>query len=141
MKLNEQGLWKLIDQRIRAMGLTYEDVNIHAFYVNVRSTNQTEELGQDTVVLVNEEIDVPYTAQVIIDGGDANKLETSKEDYEKLSYAGNQFFQDRITILTANYGLVFVPYRLEFLRISPNKCTGVLNTPQNTGVSITPQQP
>ena len=121
MKLiNEQGIWRMIEQRIRYMGLTAEEVNLQPFHINIRSTNQTEELGQDTVVLVNQELDVPYTAQIIIDAGN-NKLETSKKDYENLSYSGNQFFQDRITIITSNYGIDFTPYRLEFIRISPNK--------------------
>jgi len=120
MKLiNETGLWRMIDQRIRYMGLTADEVNLQAFYVNVRSTDEAVELGQDTVVLVNAELDLPYTAQVIIEGGN-NKLETSKSDYEKLSYAGYQFFQDRITVLTSNFGMDFTPYRLEFIRISPN---------------------
>ena len=121
MKLiNETGIWRMIEQKIRYMGLTAEEVNLQPFYIDVRSTNQTEELGQDTVVLVNGELDVPYTAQVIIDAGN-NKLETSKKDYENLAYSGSQFFQDRITITTSNYGIDFTPYRLEFIRISPNK--------------------
>ena len=120
MKLNEQGLWKLIEQRIRYMGLTANEVNLQSFFVDVKSTTQNEELGQDTVVLVNSELDIPYTAQVIIDSGN-NKLETSKADYESQSYVRHQFFQDRITITTANYGVYFTPYRLEFIRISPQK--------------------
>ena len=119
MKLNEIVLSRMIDQRIRGMKLTPEQVNINAFYVDVRSPNQTEELGQDTIVLVNSQLDVPYTAQIIIQGGN-NKLITSKKDYENLSYSGYQFFQERITILTKNYGVTFTPYRLEFVRISPN---------------------
>ena len=120
MKLNETGIWKLIEQRIRYMGLTADEVNLQAFSVDVRSTNQTVELGQDTVVLVNAELDIPYTAQVILDSGN-NKMETSKSDYENLSYMRHQFFQDRIAIATINYGISFTPYRLEFIRISPQK--------------------
>jgi len=120
MKLNEQGLWILIQQRIRDMGLTANEVNLQSFYVDVKSTNETVPLGQDTVILVNSELDIPYTAQVIIDSGN-NKLETSKSDYENLSYVRHQFFQDRITITTSNYGTYFTPYRLEFIRISPQK--------------------
>ena len=128
MKINETGLWRLIDQRIRNMGFTHEEVDIQAFYVDIVSYHQTIELGQDTVVLVNTEIDIPYTAQVILDGGN-NKLETSKSDYEKLSYSGFQFFQDQISVTTSNYGIDFTPYRLEFIRISPNKTT---QTPLNS---------
>jgi len=126
--INETGLWRLIDQRIRNMGFTHEEVDIQAFYVDIVSYHQTIELGQDTVVLVNTEIDIPYTAQVILDGGN-NKLETSKSDYEKLSYSGFQFFQDQISVTTSNYGIDFTPYRLEFIRISPNKTT---QTPLNS---------
>ena len=120
MVLNETGLWRLIDERIRYMGLTPDEYDLQAFCVDVVSYHQTIELGQDTVVLVNTELDIPYTAQVILDAGN-NKLETSKSDYEKLSYTQFQFFQDQINVTTSNYGIDFTPYRLEFIRISPNK--------------------
>jgi len=120
MVVNEIGLWRLIDQRIRNMGFAQGEVEIQPFYVDINSYYQIIELGQDTVVLVNTELDIPYTAQIILDGGN-NKLETSKSDYEKLSYAGYQFFQDLITVTTSNYGIDFTPYRLEFIRISPIK--------------------
>ena len=118
--MNETGLWRLIDQRIRNMGFSSGEVDIQAFYVDIVSYHQIIELGQDTVVLVNTELDIPYTAQVILDGGN-NKLETSKSDYEKLSYANYQFFQDLINVTTSNYGIDFTPYRLEFIRICPQK--------------------
>ena len=120
MLLNELGLWRMIDQRIRQMGFSAEDVCLTAYYVDINSSYQIIELDQDTVVLVNSELDLPYTAQVIIDAGN-NKLETSKLGYEKLSYAGYQFFEERMTVATSNYGIDFTPYRLEFIRISPNK--------------------
>jgi len=120
MKVNETGLWRLIDQRIRNMGFAQGEVEIQPFCVDVNSYFQIIELGQDTVVLVNTELDIPYTAQIILDGGN-NKLETSKSDYEKLAYAGYQFFQDLINVTTSNYGTDFTPYRLEFIRISPLK--------------------
>ena len=119
MKVNEIGLWRMIDQRIRYLGLTAEEVNLQAFCVEVRSTNEIIELKQDTVVLVNTELDIPPTAQIILDAGN-NKLETSKLDYENLAYSAYQFFQDRISVITSNYGMDFIPYRLEFIRISPN---------------------
>jgi len=120
MKVNETGLWRLIDQRIRNMGFAQGEVEIQPFCVDVNSYFQIIELWQDTVVLVNTELDIPYTAQIILDGGN-NKLETSKSDYEKLAYAGYQFFQDLINVTTSNYGTDFTPYRLEFIRISPLK--------------------
>jgi len=120
MVVNEIGLWRLIDQRIRNMGFAQGEVEIQPFCVDVNSYYQIIELGQDTVVLVNTELDIPYTAQIILDGGN-NKLETSKSDYEKLAYAGYQFFQDLINVTTSNYGTDFTPYRLEFIRISPLK--------------------
>ena len=126
MKVNETGLWRLIDQRIRNMGFALGDVDIQAFFVDVVSYHQIIELGQDTVVLVNTELDIPYTAQIILDGGN-NKLETSKSDYEKLSYSHYQFFQDQINVTTSNYGIDFTPYRLEFIRISPLKSSNSLN--------------
>jgi hypothetical protein len=121
MMINEIGLWRLIDERIRYMGLkTPDEYDLQAFCVDIVSYHQTIELGQDTVVLVNSELDIPYTAQVILDAGN-NKLETSKSDYEKLSYSQFQFFQDQIKVTTGNYGIDFTPYRLEFIRISPMK--------------------
>ena len=130
MKLNEIGLWRLIDERIRYMGLAPDEYDLQAFYVDIVSYHQIIELGQDTVVLVNSELDMPYTAQVILDAGN-NKLETSKSDYEKLSYAQFQFFQDQINVTTSNYGTDFTPYRLEFIRISPLKSS-------NSSTSLNP---
>jgi hypothetical protein len=126
MRLNETGLWRLIDERIRNMGFAPNDVDLQAFSVDITSYYQIIELEQDTVVLVNTELDVPYTAQIILDGGN-NQMETSKEDYEKLSYAQYQFFEDRIVVTTSNYGIDFTPYRLEFIRIAPNN---IKNRPQ-----------
>ena len=118
IQINEIGLWRLIDERIRYMNLTANEIDMQSWYVDVNSFYQEEQLGQDTVVLINSEIDIPYTAQLILDAGN-NKLVTSKEDYEKLIYAGFQFFQDQLNITVSNYGTDFVPFRLEFLKIIP----------------------
>jgi hypothetical protein len=120
MKINETGLWRLIDERIRNMGFLPGEVDLQPFCVDVVSYHQTVDLGQNTVVLVNSELDIPYTAQMLLDSGN-NQMETSKEDYEKLSYARYQFFEDRIDVTTSNYGTDFTPYRLEFIRIAPNR--------------------
>jgi hypothetical protein len=136
MVLNEIGLWRLIDERIRYMGLAPDEFDLQAYCVDIVSYHQTIPLGQDTAVLVSTELDIPYTAQVILDGGN-NKLETSKSDYEKLSYAGYQFFQDQISVTTSNFGIDFTPYRLEFIRISPNK---TVNT-EIPKIHIIPQNP
>lgn len=116
--VNEIGLWRLIDERIRYMNLSINEVDIQSWYVDVNSFYQEEQLGQDTAVLISPEIDIPFTAQLILDAGN-NKLVTSKEDYEKLVYAGFQFFQDQLNITVSNYGTDFVPFRLEFLKIIP----------------------
>jgi hypothetical protein len=60
--INEIGLWRLIDERIRNMGLAQNEYDLQAFCVDIISYHQIIELGQDTVVLVNSEIDIPYTA-------------------------------------------------------------------------------
>lgn len=117
-QINEIGLWRMIDERIRYMNLTADKVDIQSWYVDVNSFYQEEQLNQDTAVLISPEIDIPYTAQLILDAGN-NKLVTSKEDYEKLIYAGFQFFQDQLNITLTNYGTDFVPFRLEFLKIIP----------------------
>lgn len=118
LQINEIGLWRMIDERIRYMNLNINEVDIQSWYVDVNSFYQEEQLGQDTAVLISPEIDMPYTAQLILDAGN-NKLVTSKEDYEKLVYAGFQFFQDQLNITVSNYGTDFVPFRLEFLKIIP----------------------
>lgn len=118
LQINEIGLWRMIDERIRYMNLNINEVDIQSWYVDVNSFYQEEQLGQDTAVLINPELDIPYTAQLILDAGN-NKLVTSKEDYEKLVYAGFQFFQDQLNITVSNYGTDFVPFRLEFLKIIP----------------------
>lgn len=118
LQINEIGLWRIIDERIRYMNLNINEVDIQSWYVDVNSFYQEEQLGQDTAVLISPEIDIPYTAQLILDAGN-NKLVTSKEDYEKSVYAGFQFFQDQLSITVSNYGTDFVPFRLEFLKIIP----------------------
>lgn len=118
LQINEIGLWRIIDERIRYMNLNINEVDIQSWYVDVNSFYQEEQLGQDTAVLISPEIDIPYTAQLILDAGN-NKLVTSKEDYEKSVYTGFQFFQDQLSITVSNYGTDFVPFRLEFLKIIP----------------------
>lgn len=87
--------------------------------MDIVSSEHTIDLEQDTWVLVSSELDVPYTAQIILTSGNM-MMETSKSDYEKQSYAQYQFFRNRLTVVTKNYGIRFIPYRLEFIRISPN---------------------
>ncbi len=118
MTINEIGLWRFIDERIRYMGFTRDKVDIQAWTVDIMSYYQEIDLEQNTVVLVSPVIDIPYTAQLIITGGN-NEIVTSKEDYEKLTYANFQFFEDLIKITVKNYGLNFVPFRLEFLKLIP----------------------
>jgi hypothetical protein len=115
---NEVGLWRLIDERIRYMGLTREQVDFQTRLVDVVTDHQTIQMNQNTVVLVNETLDIPYTAQIIISGGN-NILVTSKCDFENLGYAGNQFFEDAVDVSTNNYGEAFTPFRLEFIQIIP----------------------
>jgi hypothetical protein len=128
--VNETGLWRLIDERIRNMGFLPHEVDLQSFCVDIVSYHQTIDLEQNTVVLVNSELDIPYTAQMILVSGN-NSLETSKEDYEKLSYAQYQFFEDRIDVTTSNYGTDFTPYRLEFIRIAPNRLKNKIIESQN----------
>jgi hypothetical protein len=116
----ETGLWRFIDRRIRNMGLAAGEAVPEYFIAVIGSYHQIIELGQDTAVLVNLKLDIPYTAQLILDSGN-NKFETSKLDYEHLTYARHQFFQDQINVTTNNYGIDFIAYQLEFIRISPNK--------------------
>jgi hypothetical protein len=118
--VNEIGLWRLIDECIRREGLAKDEVDIQACHEDIMSYHQTIEPEQNIYVLVNSELDIPYTAQVLLISGN-NTPETSKSDYEKLVYAQYQFFKERITVQTRNYGIDFIPYRPEFIRIVPNK--------------------
>ncbi|GHT78396.1 hypothetical protein FACS189464_1760 [Bacteroidia bacterium] len=115
---NEVGLWRLIDERILYMGLTRNEADIQSLVVDVVTPIQTIQLKQNTVVLVNETLDIPYTAQLVIAGGN-NILVTSKCDYENTGYAGYQFFEDAIDVSVINYGVSYTPFRLEFIQIIP----------------------
>jgi hypothetical protein len=117
-KVNETGLWRMIDERIRYMDMTPEQVDVQPLLVDVMFDRFRMELGQNTAVLVNIDMDVPATAQLIIDSGN-NMLVTSRRDYEKLTYAGYRFFEDAIEVSLNNYGEKFTPFRLEFLQIIP----------------------
>ena len=58
--INETGLWRLIDERIRNMGFTRDEVDLQAFYIDVTSYYKEVKLGQDTIVLVSPTIDIPF---------------------------------------------------------------------------------
>ncbi len=75
-------------------------------------------VDNDTLILSNEELDVPITAKIIINADNAALL-TSKAQFEQWSEYKNQIFTNNIVVETENYGVSFVPYQLSFMRISP----------------------
>ena len=83
------------------------------FYVD--SPNYIQRLDNGIYFLINDTIDVPTTAKVIIQA-QSNILTTTKDSYKNLNLKP---FRGYLKVKTLNYGTEFVPYSLTFLKITP----------------------
>jgi len=85
----------------------------------VDSPNFKFDIEGDLWYLVSEKIDIPIEYQLNISAGE-HFLRTSKLDYENSVYKINSF-RYYIQIKTKNYNpLGFVPFKLEFLIVTPD---------------------
>lgn len=84
----------------------------------VESPAQFIPLNDDIWFLVNNRLDLPDYVMVEIFAPD-ELFRTSKRDFEGMKVIGYKPFSDHIRINTRNYGSIFIPYRLEFVRITP----------------------
>lgn len=88
--------------------------------VLIRVTKDVEDFVLDNSIyfLINEKLDVPVTAKIIISSPDAF-FSTSQADYDTLKAHKNQSFRNKLKVETRNYGAEFTPYSLEFLKVTP----------------------
>jgi len=88
--------------------------------VLMRVTKDVENFVLDNSIyfLVNEKLDVPVTAKIVMSSPDAF-FSTSQADYDILTAHKNQSFRNKLKVETKNYGAEFTPYSLEFLKVTP----------------------
>jgi len=108
---------KDIERRIKEEVLADE---YFAETVLMRITKDQEDFVLDNSIyfLINEKLDIPVTAKIILSSPDAF-FSTSQADYDTLKGHKNQSFRNKLRVVTQNYGTSFVPYSLEFLKVTP----------------------
>ena len=129
MAVNEYIIEQILDNYNR-------DARVIPFLVEVTSPLFSFDVNNDIVILSNDKLDVPITSTVKINSNE-NVLITSKTEFENWSEQRNQQFSNTITVETKNYGLLFVPYQLSFMRIQPTpNSTKQLKNNGNTNKQI-----
>ena len=111
-----QPITDIIDKFVQRRGI--KDYYIDSSVVRIETPNQIIDLGDDIYWLTNQTIDAPQTARIELFAPNQYK-ETSKTDFEKLNLSNSVPFMDYMIVDTKNYGITFVPYTLEFLRVIP----------------------
>jgi hypothetical protein len=88
--------------------------------VLLRITQPVQHFTLDNSIyfLINEKLDMPVTAKLILSSPDAF-FSTSQTEYDTLKAHKNQSFRNNLKVETKNYGTEFVPFSLEFLKITP----------------------
>jgi len=71
-------------------------------------------LSNGLYFLINETLDIPTTATVVIEGQN-NLLIASKDSFMRPLRA----FRSYLSVKTINYGTEFVPFSLQFLKVMP----------------------
>jgi hypothetical protein len=106
-----------IDRRIKKEVLADE---YFAETLLMRIDNPVIDIMLDNSIyfLINEHIDIPNTAKLIITSPDAF-FSTSKFEYDLLQSHNNQSFRNKIKVKLINYGVSFTPFTLEFLKVTP----------------------
>lgn len=107
-----------ISNTLKAMGLGENDYLQEAVEVRITQPVIDYPIHNSFMVLLGEVIDIPFTARLTIESED-NIFITSKADYSRLEYRRMQSFSGYMTIKIENYGAVFEPFSLEFLKIDP----------------------
>jgi len=82
--------------------------------VYVESAEFYQKLDNSLYFLINETIDVPVTAKVIIQS-QSNQLITTKDSYKPLNLRP---FRSYLSVKSVNYG-EFTPFALNFLKVTP----------------------
>jgi len=91
---------------------------IEPFLLEISEPKININTKNDILILSNDKIDIPLTAKLIINSDD-NVLITSKAEFNEWQDYKNQRFTKNISIELQNYGVNFIPFQLEFMRIIP----------------------
>lgn len=106
-----------IERRVRNEVLA-NDYFMETVLMRITQEDQSFVLDNSIYFLVNEKLDVPITAKVIMDSPDAF-FSTSQTDYDVLMAHKNQSFRNKLRVRTSEYGAQFTPYSLEFIKVTP----------------------
>jgi hypothetical protein len=116
-----------IDEYIESHPDLYNSVYGKHFYftdINQGATSSIYgkiDFKNDTLVLISKEIDLPVYCTLVLAGSNNNFM-TSKTAFANLQAIKYQFFTDHLKLTINNVGVgSFVPFNLEFLRITPKK--------------------
>lgn len=87
--------------------------------ITVNDASERFALNGDIYYLASETIDIPIAAKLRIYSSD-NFMVTSKTEFERdKSYFELESFRDYIVVEVENYGSTFVPFKLNFRKITP----------------------
>lgn len=109
---------KSIESSLLALGIKPNEYVIEA--VEVRVSEPIIDMGTDNsfMFLVGKTLDIPLFSRITIESDD-NIFNVSPAEYETLEYRRMQRFSGYLGIKVENYGDVFEPFSLEFLKVSP----------------------
>lgn len=137
MELNDS----ILEQLIRQAMSGYESFRIFPYSISVEKNsvlkncpailseiNQVQEinreenrlalrLGNDKLVLANRELDIPVTATLALESL-SNFFTTTRPRFSTLGYSRYQVFDSYLEARLYGYG-DFIPFHLEFIRVSP----------------------
>jgi len=106
-----------IERRIKAEVLA-KNYFAETVLMRIESPLVNMTLDNSIYFLINAKLDIPITAKVIITSPDAF-FSTSQSEYDVLQSHKNQSFRNKLKVETRNYGSEFIPYTLEFLKVTP----------------------
>ncbi len=116
MIMTSERLQSLIKQKLQVMG--FEKYHAEPFLIPLDQPEKDIVLKNDFLFLNNYLLDIPVTATLQLQSSD-NLFITSKIDYETLMDYRYQCFSEQLNITLENYGLSFIPFRLEFIKVTP----------------------
>lgn len=107
---------RLIEQKLKQLGFT--QYHSEPLILLVSEPTKKIVLGNDYLFLNTYILDVPVTTKLQLESPD-NLLITSKIDYETFNSYKHQVFSEAFHITVENYGAVFTPFKLEFIKVTP----------------------
>ncbi|PLX10316.1 MAG: hypothetical protein C0594_05120 [Marinilabiliales bacterium] len=108
----------LIRQKMKDLG--FDQFRIDPFMVVVDKDSKTLKLGNSYLFLCNKNLDIPITALLELQS-EENIYVTSKADFENQNSYRYQCFSQWLKITIENYGITYIPFQLEFIKVTPIK--------------------